>query len=173
MWKTGWIAQRWLGSLIRYEWVPGFPITSKEPKYFSANFLVGRVDFINLVSMNTRLPTSILGTGVLFLFADSWYQCCAPSIVFLRSLCTTLKSVSQLCHGPVVTYCMVYHYTKRVTLARLLANEGPAIYIVHLNRYFVIPPWYYLGVTFLWQSVTKEFASMICVLFSTCRCILG
>jgi len=25
---------------------------------------------------------------------------------------------------------MVYHYTKRVTLARLLANEGPAIYVV-------------------------------------------
>jgi len=41
-----------------------------------------------------------------------------------------------LCHGPVVTYCMVYHYTKRATLARLLANEGPAIYVVHLNRYF-------------------------------------
>jgi len=34
---------------------------------------------------------------------------------------------------------MVYHYTKRVMLARLLANEGPAIYVVHLNRYFVIP----------------------------------
>ena len=47
--------------------------------------------------------------------------------------------VSQLCYGPVVIYCMVYHYTKRATLARLLANEGPAIYIVHLNRYFVIP----------------------------------
>jgi len=45
--------------------------------------------------------------------------------------------VSQLYYGPVVTYCMVYHYTKR---ARLLANEGPAIYVVHLNRYFVIPP---------------------------------
>ena len=43
-------------------------------------------------------------------------------------------------HRPVVTYCMVYHYTKRVTLARLLANKGPAIYVVHLNRYFVIPP---------------------------------
>ena len=41
--------------------------------------------------------------------------------------------VSQLCHGPVVTYCMVYHYTKRAMLARLLANEGPAIYVVHLN----------------------------------------
>jgi len=25
---------------------------------------------------------------------------------------------------------MVYHYTKRATLARLLANEGPAIYVV-------------------------------------------
>jgi len=37
------------------------------------------------------------------------------------------------------TYCMVYYYTKRTTLARLLANEGPAIYVVHLNRYFVIP----------------------------------
>jgi len=48
--------------------------------------------------------------------------------------------VSQLYYRPVVTYCMVYHYTKRVTLARLLANEGLAIYIVHLNRYFVIPP---------------------------------
>jgi len=47
--------------------------------------------------------------------------------------------LSQLCYGPVVTYCMVYHYTKRAMLARLLANKGPAIYIVHLNRYFVIP----------------------------------
>ena len=56
--------------------------------------------------------------------------------------------LSQLCYRPVVTYCMVYHYTKRATLARLLANEGPAIYVVHLNRYFVIPPWYYLVVTF-------------------------
>ena len=44
--------------------------------------------------------------------------------------------VSQLCYEPVVTYCMVYHYTKKATLARLLANEGPAIYIVYLNRYF-------------------------------------
>jgi len=25
---------------------------------------------------------------------------------------------------------MVYYYTKRATLARLLANEGPAIYVV-------------------------------------------
>jgi len=48
--------------------------------------------------------------------------------------------VSQLCYGPVVTYYMVYHYTKRATLARLLANEDPAIYVVHLNRYFVISP---------------------------------
>ena len=47
---------------------------------------------------------------------------------------------------------MVYHYTKRATLARLLANEGPAIYVVYLNRYFVIPPWHYLVVTFLWQE---------------------
>jgi len=31
---------------------------------------------------------------------------------------------------------MVYHYTKRATLARLLANKGPAIYVVYLNRYF-------------------------------------
>jgi len=28
------------------------------------------------------------------------------------------------------------NYTKRVMLARLLANKGPAIYVVHLNRYF-------------------------------------
>ena len=39
--------------------------------------------------------------------------------------------MSQLYYGPVVTYCMVYHYTKRAILARLLANEGPAIYVVH------------------------------------------
>ena len=63
------------------------------------------------------------------------------------------SSMSQLCYGPVVTYCMVYYYTKRATLTRLLANEGPAIYVVYLNRYFVIPPWYYLVVTFLWHSI--------------------
>ena len=40
------------------------------------------------------------------------------------------ESVLQLHYGPVVTYCIVYYYTKRVMLARLLANEGPAIYIV-------------------------------------------
>jgi len=48
-------------------------------------------------------------------------------------------TLSQLYYGPVVTYYMVYYYTKRVTLVRLLANKGPAIYVVHLNRYFVIP----------------------------------
>jgi len=35
---------------------------------------------------------------------------------------------------------MVYYYTKRATLARLLANKGSAIDIVYLNRYFVISP---------------------------------
>ena len=48
--------------------------------------------------------------------------------------------LSQLHYGPVITYCMVYYYTKRAMLARLLANKSPAIYVVHLNRYFVIPP---------------------------------
>ena len=46
--------------------------------------------------------------------------------------------LKPLQYGLVVTYCIVYHYTKRMMLARLLANEGPAIYVVHLNRYFVI-----------------------------------
>jgi len=62
-----------------------------------------------------------------------------------------VKLVSQLYYRPVVTYCMVYHYTKRATLARLLANKDLAIYVVLLNRYFVIPPCHYLVVTFLWQ----------------------
>jgi len=51
-----------------------------------------------------------------------------------------IEDLSQLCYRPVVTYYMVYYYTKRAMLARLLANEGPVIYVVHLNRYFVIPP---------------------------------
>ena len=38
--------------------------------------------------------------------------------------------VLQLYYRPVVTYCMVYYYTKRMILARLLANEGLAIYVV-------------------------------------------
>ena len=59
--------------------------------------------------------------------------------------------LSQLCYGPVVIYCMVYYYTKRAMLARLLANKGLAIYVVYLNRYYVIPLWHYLVVTFLWQ----------------------
>jgi len=55
---------------------------------------------------------------------------------------------NEVCDKLVVIYCIVYHYTKRMMLARLLANEGPTIYVVHLNKYFVIPPWYYLVVTF-------------------------
>jgi len=42
--------------------------------------------------------------------------------------------------GPVAVFCMVYHYTKRVTLTKLLGNVGPAIYVVLLNKYFVILP---------------------------------
>ena len=42
--------------------------------------------------------------------------------------------------GPVAVFCIVYHYTKRATLTRLLSNVGPAIYVVHLNKYFVILP---------------------------------
>ena len=38
--------------------------------------------------------------------------------------------ISQLCYGLVVTYCIVYYYTKRAMLARLLANKGLAIYVV-------------------------------------------
>ena len=40
------------------------------------------------------------------------------------------KVMSQLHYGPVVTYCIVYHYIKRAMVARLLANESPAIYVV-------------------------------------------
>ena len=42
--------------------------------------------------------------------------------------------------GPVAVFCMVYHYTKRAMLTRLLDNMGPAIYVVLLNKYFVILP---------------------------------
>jgi len=30
----------------------------------------------------------------------------------------------------VTVFCMVYHYTKRAMLTRLLGNVGPAIYVV-------------------------------------------
>jgi len=46
------------------------------------------------------------------------------------NLQTKRLQLSQLHYGPVVTYCIVYHYTKRATLARLLANKGLAIYVV-------------------------------------------
>jgi len=42
-----------------------------------------------------------------------------------------ILAVLQLYYGLVVIYYMVYHYTKRVILARLLANQGPAIYVVY------------------------------------------
>ena len=78
--------------------------------------------------------------------------------------------VSQLYYGPVVTYYIVYYYTKRMTLVRLLVNKGPAIYVVHLNRYFVIPLWYYLVVTF---CDTLIFFSSICTLFLTYTSSIG
>jgi len=42
--------------------------------------------------------------------------------------------------GLVAVFCMVYHYTKKAMLTRLLGNMGPAIYVVYLNKYFVILP---------------------------------
>jgi len=58
---------------------------------------------------------------------------------------------------------MVYHYTKRAMLVRLLANKGPVIYVVHLNRYFFIPPWYYLVVTFCDKAIQN-----ICQCIKSC-----
>ena len=89
---------------------------------------INRTDPQNLLSMTLDVPLQV---------PYSKMHCLRSIIVPIWSLIGTL---SQLCHGPVVTYCMVYHYTKRATLARLLANKGPAIYVVHLNKYFVIPP---------------------------------
>jgi len=41
-----------------------------------------------------------------------------------------VAELSQLYYGPVVIYYIVYYYTKRAILARLLVNEGSAIYVV-------------------------------------------
>jgi len=74
---------------------------------------------------------------IRFFIGFGYNDCCS----YVRNMQSRNRvTLSQLCYGPVVTYCMVYHYTKRATLAKLLANEGPAIYVVYLNRYFVIPP---------------------------------
>ena len=92
----------------------------------------------------------------------SWGQGCSLTFIVnslsLQSNSTPLQVTPLLLHmfltyGLVVTYCIVYHYIKRIILARLLANKGLVIYIVHLNKYFIIPLWYYLVVTFLWYRV--------------------
>ena len=123
--------------------MPGFPYNAKDMLFSSTIPSItdqderarrSSLDSQALGIMNSSLAHNILMHGKEN--AESLWN-------YLRD-----KYVSQLCYGPVVTYCMVYHYTKRTMLARLLANEGPAIYVVHLNRYFVIPPWYYLVVTF-------------------------
>jgi len=88
-------------------------------------FYKNHVERIRMDVCNFRKTEVILGIP--------WLQAHNPEINW------ETKEVSQLCYGLVVTYCIVYHYTKRATLARLLANEGPAIYVVYLNRYFVIP----------------------------------
>jgi len=54
--------------------------------------------------------------------------------------CTDQVDYVTVVPGPVTVFCMVYHYTKRVMLTRLLGNMGPAIYVVLLNKYFVILP---------------------------------
>ena len=58
-----------------------------------------------------------------------------PSVAHLRVFrCNTYVHVpdenATVVPGPVAVFCMVYHYTKRATLTRLLGNVGPAIYVV-------------------------------------------
>ena len=56
----------------------------------------------------------------------------------MSGCCKTANIAVTVVPGPVAVFCMVYHYTKRVTLTRLLGNMGPAIHVVLLNKYFVI-----------------------------------
>jgi len=58
----------------------------------------------------------------------------------------------KLCHKPVITYCIVYHYTKRAMLARLLANEGPCH--EHAEQEQSDLEW--SGVTLEWKRVDNK-----------------
>jgi len=49
-----------------------------------------------------------------------------------------MVTLLQLCYKPVVIYYIVYHYIKKTMLIRLFINESLVIYVVHLNRYFII-----------------------------------
>ena len=96
-----------------------------------------------LASISGRSSSPLLlGSVVSFQFISGFLPSHIKDFIWLVILWTTslgisfavaryIALVSQLCYGPVVTYCMVYHSTKRATLARLLANKGPAIYAVH------------------------------------------
>ena len=74
-------------------------------------------------------------------FSQSISGLCAinQGIPNITSVLPKLHTVTVV-PGPVAVFCMVYHCTKRATLTRLLGNVGPAIYVVLLNKYFVILP---------------------------------
>ena len=66
---------------------------------------------------------------------------CHTHINCHRSMCFHHTDVPvTVVPEPVAVFHIVYHYTKRAMLTRLLDNVGPAIYVVHLNKYFVILP---------------------------------
>lgn len=62
-WKTGWTARRESGSRSVKECVPALAMISKGPRYFSENFLVGRVERKNLASTKACCPIWKSGAG--------------------------------------------------------------------------------------------------------------
>ena len=71
---------------------------------------------------------------IVYLMKDHLFSYSLQPLVHIIQL--VYKLHITVVPGPVVVFYMVYHYTKRVTLTRLLGNMGPAIYIVLFEQVF-------------------------------------
>jgi len=83
---------------------------------------------------------------IVYLMKDHLFSYSLQPLVHIIQL--VYKLHITVVPGPVVVFYMVYHYTKRVTLTRLLGNMGPAIYIVLFEQVFCC----YKKVTTKWEQ---------------------
>src|SRR5258708_25517471 len=63
-WKTGWTPWNCCGRWIVMECIPGVPIISKGPRFFSTSFLEGQVVRKNFAFMYAWSPTLKVGGGI-------------------------------------------------------------------------------------------------------------
>jgi len=96
IWNIGWTVCIDFGRQIMNEWVLAWLMILKGSKYFSDNFFEGYIVQKNRALTYICCLTWKSRSGILYVYVDCWYHCCAADISVFRAFCSLLRSTTNL-----------------------------------------------------------------------------